>query len=259
MEIETDDRKSQNSSTGGTFSEVPSPSNSENANNAEDNIELGSDDTMEIYEGPSNNDVLGIAFYSFLGFTIVQTSFAIRARSSAMVADSAAMFVDAGTYLCNMLAERLKSRPLTEEEENLPPLVLEHKLKLQRLYLELFPPLVSVVTLLYLTCTTFQSAIEVFVIPDSAGNDDNDDEPDVKVMMFFSFMNLLLDIVNVTCFARVYQTVMTPENFDTKTEKTPLIPIDATVTSYTETSLDDEEISDAELINLNMCSAWTVS
>ena len=51
--------------------------------------------------GPSNNYVLGVAFYSFLGFTILQTSYAIKANSSAMVADSSAMFVDVGTYLCN--------------------------------------------------------------------------------------------------------------------------------------------------------------
>ncbi len=224
------------------------------------NEDVTSNDHMvDLAEGPSNNDVLGIAFYSFLGFTIVQTSYAIRAKSSAMVADSAAMFVDAGTYLCNMVAERLKTRPLTQQESIMPPCLLEHKLKLQRLYLELFPPLISVVTLLYLTLTTFQSAIETLTTYEPIGNDEDEEGPDVKVMMFFSFLNLLLDIVNVTCFARVHQAVMTPVNFDTKTEKSPLLPIDETVATGDETNLDDEEISNDTLINLNMCSAWTVS
>jgi len=227
-------------------------------NDDNDAIELDPDDHSDMGDGPSNNDVLGIAFYSFLGFTMVQTSYAIRAKSSAMMADSAAMFVDAGTYLCNMLAERLKSRPITEEEEKLPPSVLEHKLKLQRLYLELFPPLISVVTLLYLTFTTFQNAIATLESPESTEDGNEGQGPNVQVMMLFSFLNLLLDIVNVTCFARVHQAVMTPVNFDTKTEKSPLLPIDETiVTGISESTLDDGDLSDDELINLNMCSAWT--
>lgn len=209
--------------------------------------------------GPSNNDVLGMAFFSFLGFTIVQTSFAIRAKSSAMIADSSAMFVDAGTYLCNMLAERLKSRPITEEEERLSPSVLEYKLKLQRLYLELFPPLLSVITLLYVTFTTFDKAVTTLLSDLSAVEGvKSGDQPNLRIMMVFSFMNLLLDIVNVTCFARVNQAVMTPVNFETKTETSKLLSIEETLATE-EASSEDEDMSDDELLNLNMCSAWTVS
>jgi len=211
-------------------------------------------DDLSLHDtGPSNNDVLGIAFYSFLGFTIVQSSYAFRAKSSAMVADSSAMFVDSGTYLCNMLAERLKSRPISDEEAQLPAPVLHHKLKLQRLYLELFPPFVSVCTLLYVTCTTFRGAIVTLFDLDDG---DGEDAPNLRVMMFFSFLNLLLDAVNVTCFARVHQAVMTPINFDTRTEESPLLNDFTSATI--ETSLDDDDISEGEMINLNMCSAWTV-
>ena len=234
----------------------------ENGSERQNDLKTFSKDSSQssddlLHEGPSNNDVLGIAFYSFLGFTIVQTSFAIRAKSSAMMADSSAMFVDAGTYLCNMLAERLKSRALSKEEELLPQQVLQHKLKLQKLYLESFPPLFSVITLLYLTFATFQGSVITLFGPADTVVDD-EEEPNLKLMMFFSFLNLLLDIVNVTCFARVNQAVMTPANFDTNTEKSPLIQNDGTSTTL-DTSLDDDEMLEDELINLNMCSAWTVS
>ena len=212
--------------------------------------------------GMSNNDVLGIAFYSFLIFTIVQTSFAFRARSSAMFADSSAMFVDSGTYLCNMLAERLKSRTLTDEETKLAPHDLELRMKLHTLYLELFPPLVSVLTLMYVTCTTFQVA--TFTLMHLDLQEQNAAcQPDLKVMMIFSALNLLLDIMNVTFFARVQQTIINPLYLETRrNEKTPLISnIDETLSSTSiDTFLADDEISDdTDPFNLNMCSAWTVS
>jgi hypothetical protein len=212
--------------------------------------------------GMSNNDVLGIAFYSFLIFTIVQTSFAFRARSSAMFADSSAMFVDSGTYLCNMLAERLKSRTLTDEETKLAPHELELRMKLHTLYLELFPPLVSVLTLMYVTCTTFQVA--TFTLMHLDLQEQNAAcQPDLKVMMIFSALNLLLDIMNVTFFARVQQAIINPLYLETRrNEKTPLISnIDETLSSTSiDTFLADDELSDdTDPINLNMCSAWTVS
>ena len=118
-----------------------------------------------VTHGPTNNEVLRIAFYSFLGFTLLQTSFAVHAKSSAMIADSEAMFIDAGTYLCNLLAEKLKNRPLSLEEKLLSPLLLHHKRKLQRLYLELFPPAISVCTLLYVTFITLESSTETLYYP----------------------------------------------------------------------------------------------
>ncbi len=202
----------------------------------------------------SNNQVLGIAFYSFLGFTIVQISFAVQANSSAMMADSAAMFVDAGTYLCNMLAEKIKSRPITQREAILyPPLLLQHRRKLERLYLELFPPAISVLTLLYVTCATFGTAmttlllatgdiansanasegaennapIDVIQGKEDGGTGHESKPPNLKIMMFFSILNLLLDAVNFTCFARAEQTIVTLDldGASTSTSTAP-VPVD---------------------------------
>eukprot|EP00557_Chaetoceros_sp_GSL56_P006114 CAMPEP_0176493364 /NCGR_PEP_ID=MMETSP0200_2-20121128/9510_1 /TAXON_ID=947934 /ORGANISM="Chaetoceros sp., Strain GSL56" /LENGTH=268 /DNA_ID=CAMNT_0017891023 /DNA_START=66 /DNA_END=869 /DNA_ORIENTATION=+ len=213
----------------------------------------------------SNNQVLGIAFYSFLGFTIIQTTFAIKAKSSAMIADSAAMFVDSATYLFNI--ERLKRREIRQEEqEEYPVTVLAHKLKLERNYLELIPPLISVATLLYVTFVTFGASIHTLTHSEEENSSADQGQPNVKVMMFFSIMNLLLDIVNVTCFARVNQAIFVPQfnfennhhqqqqqqqqnNTETMTEDSLLLAlnIDETLGSTTlETSLGEDEISDAD-------------
>jgi len=213
-----------------------------------------------VTHGPTNNEVLGIAFYSFLGFTLLQTSFAVHAKSSAMIADSEAMFIDAGTYLCNLLAEKLKNRPLSVEEKRLSPLLLHHKRKLQRLYLELFPPAISVCTLLYVTFTTLESSTEtLFDCGPSVIGADN--PPNVKIMMLFSLLNLVVDVANVYLFAKVEHTVLTIEV--EQTEESPLIELveekDAkgSVASLTmEPSFDDDDISEVKL-NLNMFSAWT--
>jgi Co/Zn/Cd efflux system component len=222
----------------------------------------------------SNNHVLGIAFYSFLGFTIVQTTFAFKAKSSAMIADSMAMFVDSATYLFNMIAERLKCRELSDEERKYPAAVLEHKLKLQRNYLELIPPFISVTTLLYVTVVTFGASIRTLTHSGAANSSASQGQPNVTVMMVFSLLNLLLDILNVTCFARVNQAIFSPPVIyesshqhnngtdRTAAEDSPLLlsNIDETLGSTTlETSLCEDEMSDGESMNLNMCSAWTVS
>lgn len=224
-----------------------------------------SPDEDDTPDGPTNDYVLGIAFYSFLGFTIVQTSYAIKAKSSAMVADSSAMFVDAGTYLCNLYAEGQKNRPLTEQELLLPECIRNHKRKLRRLYFEIVPPFFSVCTLLYVTCTTLRDSLDTL-----AGHYDDTDnsEPDLNVMIFFSSVNLILDLVNVTCFARVNQAVMTPPNFnvdmESADENSPLLDgkmdlVTDITTETQETSLGmEDEIEEKELLNLNMCSAWTV-
>lgn len=44
-------------------------------------------------EKPTNEYVLNVAFFSFLGFTAVQTGFAIAANSAAMMQDSEAMVI----------------------------------------------------------------------------------------------------------------------------------------------------------------------
>lgn len=66
---------------------------------------------------PSAEYVLNFAFYSFVGFIAIQAGFAILANSESMLADCEAMAVDAMTYLFNLCAERIKNKPLTEEEK----------------------------------------------------------------------------------------------------------------------------------------------
>lgn len=195
------------------------------------------------------------------------------------MADCAAMSVDAVTYLFNYCAERLKHRKLTEKEKTLPHDVLHRRLKLHRLYLELFPPLLSVTTLLTVTVVSLKQAISTLLEgPDVAGKG-----PDVMIMLVFSAMNLVLDAVNVTCFARADQAQGLPttvfqhhpsptEGSEISAELKGLLGqpknqkegtsshYDATDSeSHTVETTDDESSQDSEKhLNLNMCSAWTV-
>lgn len=212
----------------------------------------------------------GLAFYSFLGFTMLQTSFALAAHSSAMIADSEAMFVDAGTYLCNMLAERLKNRDFTEAELLLDAKERAHGRKLQRLYLELVPPLISCMTLLVVTFTTMRdSLVTLFFLKEP-----HEEDPDLNIMLLFSGLNLILDAVNVFFFAQANQAIVTPIDFDKQlqqpaaaaSESTPLMKRkdtasfadtnDTTTCDDLESNRSDDDISD-DGVNLNMCSAWT--
>jgi len=59
---------------------------------------------------PSNEELLSIAFISFLSFTVAQAVASYFARSEAMLGDSIAMGVDAFTYGFNLIAERMKNR-----------------------------------------------------------------------------------------------------------------------------------------------------
>lgn len=211
----------------------------------------------------------GLAFYSFLGFTMLQTSFALAAHSSAMIADSEAMFVDAGTYLCNMLAERLKNRDFTEAELLMDAKERAHGRKLQRLYLELVPPLISCMTLLVVTFTTMRdSLVTLFFLKEP-----HEEDPDLNIMLLFSGLNLILDVVNVFFFAQANQAIVTPIDFDKQlqqpaSESTPLMKRKDTA-SFADTNdttcdlesnrsdADYDDISDDGAVNLNMCSAWT--
>jgi Co/Zn/Cd efflux system component len=220
-----------------------------------------------------------VAFGSFFGFTLVQLVFAYAARSQAMMADCAAMAVDAITYLFNFFAEKTKHREITEEEKLLDPDVLQSRLKLIRLYLELIPPLISVTTLLVVTIVSLKQAIEVLL-----ENEPVDNPPDVILMLIFSGLNLLLDAVNVRCFASAEDHfVGIPSAFhhhgdhkeETQTELTGLLGKrnndgnrstyaglphgEATLRASEHDDIDDERSSSSQSLNLNMCSAWTVS
>ncbi len=128
------------------------------------------------------------------------------AKSQAMVGDSSAMVIDSLTYLFNSYAEKIKKKSLNESvDDNLS--AAEKKLKRlertrQRLWLEIIPPLCSVMTLIVLTIYIIIDAFDTLSKPDYDVGENDSEEPDIGVMFFFSALNLGLDIMNVTCFAR---------------------------------------------------------
>jgi hypothetical protein len=175
----------------------------------------------------------------------------------------AAMYVDVVTYMFNFLAERLKHA----HDSSLSA----RALRLRRLYLELIPPTISVVTLLIVTVLALRQAFASLF----ARNDE--DPPDLNIMLAFSALNLLLDGVNVSCFARVDQTAgfigdhhhsERSDHATVATETTPLVesslpPMDMGSTNSGVDNSDDEDDSQDSSglpggINLNMCSAFTV-
>jgi hypothetical protein len=186
------------------------------------------------------------------------------------------MYVDVVTYLFNFLAERLKHGHDTS--------ISARALRLRRLYLELIPPSISVVTLMIVTILALSQAFDtLFTVID----DDGEDAPDLQIMLVFSALNLLLDFVNVSCFARVDQAAgfigdphhqhldhSSSHSATVATETTPLV-VDSSVQllyvadnkngngGVDDAADDDNDSCDSsELpggINLNMCSAFTVS
>jgi Co/Zn/Cd efflux system component len=212
----------------------------------------------------SNEYVLNVAFWTFILFTIAEAFFAVIAGSQSMLEDAEAMAVDALTYFFNLWAEKVKHRPLSEREERMLPVVRQHHKERTRLYMELIPPLISVFTLLVVTVNALQDAFESLRTPEN-----NEEDVNVIVMMTFSALNMLLDIVNVACFAKAHQAFglseVRKEPFSNSTRNTHhsaefesmLSPKDGQ--SLHSTSADGDEIDEKMSVNLNMCSAWTVS
>ncbi|KAL7493535.1 hypothetical protein ACHAWT_002484 [Skeletonema menzelii] len=154
---------------------------------------------------PSNVYLLNVAFYSFALFALGQMFVAVLvAKSQAMVGDSSAMVIDSLTYLFNSYAEKIKNKSLKESvDDNLS--AAEKELRRlertrQRLWLEILPPLCSVMTLIVLTIYIIIDAYNTLTGP--YYEDGENEEPNIGVMFFFSALNLGLDIMNVTCFAR---------------------------------------------------------
>lgn len=219
---------------------------------------------------PSNEYVLNVAFLSFVLFMALQGFFALVANSQSMLADSEAMSVDALTYLFNLLAERIKNRPPTEKELLLPLIVREHNKEMKRLYLELIPPLISVTTLIAVTIVTLKEAFHTLY-----GEGAEEEDVSANLMLFFSGLNLLLDVVNVTCFARAHQAYGLQKTYDSSSlsqeesnllERNPRRDEEEEGERRPITCLpSDHETHDSFFeawfgnVNLNMCSAWTVS
>lgn len=210
----------------------------------------------------SNEYVLNFAFVSFLGFLLLEAVFALVANSQSMLEDAEAMSVDALTYLFNLCAERIKHRPYNEEEMALPAAVREYKREIRRLYLEVIPPLISVSTLVVVTAYAIQDALRTLRRPDDVPEED----VDVNIMMWFSGANLLLDFVNVACFARAHQAFgltavrgeVAPTRYSVRggdligqVESQRLVDNEADAEGFSEMS--DLNAGEQLLVNLNMC------
>ena len=205
-----------------------------------------------------------------------------------MSADSEAMGVDAMTYLCNLCAERIKNAPFSSKELKLPADVRDYKRKLKRLYLELVPPLISVTTLIAVTIVTLFDALNTLFGNNVMKDEKSDGEDElVTVMLFFSSLNLILDVINVTCFARADQAfglnvIQSQEELKRSIRaRTPSEDLSLLLSTQTPISYEGEsggievkefhalrangmvgEVDSSDeslaLVNLNMCSAWTV-
>ena len=215
----------------------------------------------------SNEQLLGVAFLTFFTFATVQMVFAVQiVHSQAMMGDSAAMLVDALTYLFNFVAERQKTvvaawNPVewnddddddeagpdyhhhqkngnknnnknnnidndindtdgnddaimnhgvhryqlpknntTTAAEASPPRPTRHDRK-KVLQWEIVPPLISVTTLVMVTIFVVRKAVRILIL-DLHRPKAQQTIPNLQLMLTFSCFNLVLDFVNVMCFAR---------------------------------------------------------
>jgi Co/Zn/Cd efflux system component len=220
--------------------------------------------------GVTNEYVLNVAFWTFLSFLLLEAVFAIIANSQSMLEDAEAMSVDAVTYLINLCAERIKHRPYTAKELEMPESVREYKREMTRLYLEVIPPLLSVSTLVAVTGYAINDAVGSLSRPIDVPEDD----VDASIMMWFSGANLLLDIVNVTCFARAGQAFgltkvkreAAPTKFSVRDSHNTIYtqlevhhPMGEEGYGIGEAISGIDQADDELVFNLNMCSAWTVS
>lgn len=265
---------------------------------------------------PSNETLLCVAFVSFTGFTTVQSVVALIAQSEAMMGDSAAMAVDALTYGFNLYAERKKNEDGgvsdghgTDELEieliatsigngtNITTPRVAEKVKVERqlqrrrrhLHLELVPPLLSVSILMVVIGFVLRNSVHTLIL-DSHRSEAEQDRPNLVLMTIFSTLNLLLDVVNVTCFARAKHLMGWSTN-DNEEKKGALkygvignsdglngengalfevhgsIPVedgsdeeqleDSSNSITSNDYIDSEENDENERVNLNMCSAYT--
>jgi Co/Zn/Cd efflux system component len=166
---------------------------------------------------PSNERLLGTAFVSFMTFALTQLLFAFVAGSEAMMGDSAAMIVDAITYLFNWIAERRKNRyneqqqqqqqqqvvhlESTREEKDRGDRRRKRTLRKMVLQLEIIPPVISVTSLVIVTAFVTKKAIEVLVL-DMHRPVSQQRRPNTNLMLAFSVFNLALDGLNMFCFAK---------------------------------------------------------
>lgn len=227
---------------------------------------------------PSNKRLLGTACISFMGFASFQMVFAFVAGSQSMLGDSAAMMVDAFTYGFNYLAEQQKNRDDKSSSKSTDVLSFRDRIRLNRkrnLRWELIPPLVSVVTLTIVTAFVLRHAIQVLIL-DAHHPTDNQNIPNVTIMLTFSIINLAIDVLNIFCFAKAkhllgYATVepkITPDRRVAKESWNSTQQMEESMTKEMrhiqgERYDEDDTIKEGfahshhDGINLNMCSAYT--
>ena len=208
--------------------------------------------------------IQNVAFYSFTLFALGEMFVAIYiARSRAMIADSCAMLIDSMTYLFNSWAERVKNKSSVIDDGNMSQRDKEMKkleITRQRLLLEIAPPLISVLTLIGLTAWVGGEAVETLL---NGGEDEESsvsEDPDIVLMFVFSGLNLVLDLVNVMCFARAKHafgfTVMDRDHRLLNERKSQA---EAEGQDVCVDQREENENDAKEEVNLNMCSAFTVS
>jgi len=184
--------------------------------------------------------LLGTVFCTFMSFAIVQMAVAVVAQSQSLFGDSAIMIVDSLTYLFNWIAEVRKGRydealitfarttrkaKGNNNGSSSSSRMDAHELQAIRertkrkivLQMEIFPPIVSMMSLLVVVFFLFNRSVRALrddlssqqqqqqqsSDDDDDGDQHHDDDPNVQIMMGFAFFNLFLDILNFTCFARV--------------------------------------------------------
>ncbi len=117
------------------------------------------------------------------------------------------MFVDALTYLFNLVAERKKNQfdqtwqPCGGGGGEHAKRIRQRAKRKMVLSMELIPPLISVTTLIGITIVVTQKAVRVLVL-DTHRDVSLQGDPNINLMLFFSTLNLGLDFLNVFCFAK---------------------------------------------------------
>jgi len=119
------------------------------------------------------------------------------------------MMVDALTYLFNLIAERQKEvyaerlKQQTNFSSEITDVTRTRMVLQYRKYthqLELIPPLVSVSILMVVTVVVMRESVHTLIL-DSQRDASLQSDPNIDLMVIFSFFNLLLDVLNVGCFA----------------------------------------------------------
>ena len=227
------------------------------------------------YGSNTNLYALFFAFLTFMSFSVLQLFYSIKANSEAMLGDSLTMILDAITYGGNGLAEWSKGKQHKRAEDecdtgqnaaNKSPTAnggktedvsssssssssSSHRSK-TLLYLECIGPSFSVMTLIGVTVYIFVSAFKT--IREFHSGVLVEDDTNVEIMLLFSSINLIIDIVNI------YQFVRSKKNSSNDAVE---VDFDAVGASSGDGGNDDanghDEHSKTSESNMNMCSAYT--